>query len=189
MSNILNSLTLAINGGKGSGNFGHSGRPGLVGGAGKGSGSSSKGSSSKTSKTKTETKPSEDKSSFKVESYRAECINDNASSDLGRIEEIMQWYMPEPSQAESAETKKLLTEANKKAKEIISDLKKLKNLKIETLKDVDKAVDIAISLENKGIWWEERIIDSFGDFATWTNLGKGLSDYSEGMREYLLGED
>lgn len=46
MSNILNSLSLAINGGKGSGNFGHAGRPGMIGGSGDGVGGSSKESKS-----------------------------------------------------------------------------------------------------------------------------------------------
>lgn len=38
MSNLLNTINITMNGGKGSGNFGHKGRPGLRGGAGDGKG-------------------------------------------------------------------------------------------------------------------------------------------------------
>lgn len=54
MSNLLNSLNLIVNGGKGSGNFDHEGRPGLVGGSA-GEGSSSSGSSKGESKSKGKT--------------------------------------------------------------------------------------------------------------------------------------
>ena len=40
MSQLINNMNLILNGGKGSGNFGHSGRPGKVGGSGSGHGSS-----------------------------------------------------------------------------------------------------------------------------------------------------
>lgn len=42
MSQLTNSLTILLNGGPGSGDWGHSGRPGKVGGSGKGHGSLSK---------------------------------------------------------------------------------------------------------------------------------------------------
>lgn len=47
MNSVALNALLQMNGGKGSGNFGHAGRPGQIGGSGNGKGSSSKGSGSK----------------------------------------------------------------------------------------------------------------------------------------------
>ena len=73
MSQLINNMNLILNGGKGSGNFGHSGRPGMVGGSGDGHGSSK----TSTSKSRTSSKSKKDVPEAKAKTTLKEIIKDS----------------------------------------------------------------------------------------------------------------
>lgn len=72
----METLEKALNGGKGSGNFGHSGRPGEIGGSGKGIGGSSKGSMESLQKEFSEKKLGEKASTIKEQKKKVDQLRD-----------------------------------------------------------------------------------------------------------------
>lgn len=163
MSNITNSLNLALNGGKGSGNFGHEGRPGLVGGAGTGKGGGNKKTSDKA---KAEAKTStgvEDGKAAKMAYYKEELAKHkedlkNAKTPAERAAADAEISLTELSIATQLEEAKFY-EYVKDGDSVVRRRKDAADIDLEsasriTQEKIQSEADYRVALRYKEVWSE-----------------------------------
>lgn len=175
MSNIKNSLNLAINGGKGSGNFGHSGRPGVVGGSGNGKDHSGKADEGKGGKGGSESGDAKGSGNAKTldEAYKAICPGGKGSHPDNILDgtEVKE----DIDALKSAEDQLRLAEADwKKAK---AGDKKAQDALHEPGGGANIGSELSEALGNIADYWSSDVYEDIGEFGS-SKAEKAASDIS-----------
>lgn len=184
----LDSLLKITNGGKGSGNFGHSGRPGLQGGSvskgasGK-SGGSSKSSSTKDSKSSSKGSSSLSKRSQENISEFKEAVGSDHRDVLDAIDS-----MPKRSQAAYEDTGRQLEGWRRQAQEMADKMKKMKEKEIKDQTDIDEVVDLAYDIQDISSELKDTALREF-PYDTWAHRISGYNEYAEGLAAFLEGRE